>query len=132
MAILIKRLLMVAVSLVAAACGGSGGGDGGPAPSPIPNNPNRIVIQAGGVVSPKDITVPIGSRVLFINNDSRRHDMTSDEHPNHLDCPDINTVGVLLAGQFRETSNLTDARTCGYHDHENPDDINLKGRIIVR
>jgi hypothetical protein len=126
-----KPVLTVVVCVIAGACGGGGGG-GGPAPSPIPNNPNRVVIQPGGVVSPKEITVPLGSPVLFINNDSRRHDMASDEHPDHRDCPDINTVGVLLAGQNRETSNLVDARTCGYHDHENPDVNSLKGRIVVR
>jgi hypothetical protein len=24
------------------------------------------------------------------------------------------------------------ARTCGFHDHDSPDDNNLKGRIVIR
>jgi plastocyanin len=91
-----------------------------------------VTISNGGVASPKDLSVPPGSRVLFVNNDSRRHDMTSDDHPDHLECPALNQVGVLTAGQSRESGNLNVARTCGYHDHDNPDDANVKGRITVR
>ena len=53
--------------------------------------------------------------------------MTSDDHPDHLDCPAINQVGLLTSGQNRETENLIAARTCGFHDHEDPDNSNLKG-----
>ncbi len=73
-----------------------------------------------------------GSRVLFVNQDGRRHDMTSDDHPDHMDCPAINQVGVLTAGQSRETDNLNAVRICGFHDHEDPDNNILKGRIIIR
>jgi plastocyanin len=91
-----------------------------------------VTISSAGVASPKDLTVPPGSRVLFVNNDSRRHDMTSDPHPDHEDCPSLNQVGVLTTGQSRESGNLNVARTCGYHDHDNPDNTNVQGRIIVR
>jgi plastocyanin len=78
------------------------------------------------------LTVSPGTRVLFVNSDSRRHDMTSDQHPDHQDCPEINQVGLLLPNQSRETGNLVTVRTCGFHDHESPDNANLKGRIIIR
>ena len=58
--------------------------------------------------------------------------MTSDPHPEHDDCPALNQVGVLLNGQNRETGNLITVRTCGFHDHEDPDNANVKGRIVVR
>jgi plastocyanin len=109
------------------ACGGSES-----PPGPTPNNTNVITISTGGVVSPKDLTVAPGSRVLFVNSHSRRHDMTSDPHPEHLDCPEINQVGLLNPSQSRETGNLVTVRTCGFHDHEDPDNTNLRGRIIVR
>ena len=32
-------------------------------------------------VNPQRITVPLGSRVTFVNNDSAPHDMASDPHP---------------------------------------------------
>jgi plastocyanin len=115
--------------LTASACGGSSGTQ---APSPQPTNPNVITIGADGGATPKELTVAPGARVLFVNNDTRRHDMTSDPHPEHDDCPALNQVGVLLNGQTRETGNLITVRTCGFHDHENPDNANLKGRIVVR
>ena len=118
--------------LVAFAFSTCGGGSSTPSPSPTPSNPNRITIGANGVVSPAELVVAPGSRVLFVNNDSRRHDMTSDPHPDHTDCQEINQVGLVPAGQNRESGNLVTAGICGYHDHENPDDNRLKGRIVVR
>lgn len=114
--------------LLVAGCGG--GGSASP-PAPTPGNPNQIVISSSGNVSPAELVVSPGSRVLFVNNDSRRHDMASDPHPEHTTCPEIN-VGVLQPGQSRETTNLVAARTCGFHDHENPGAAGLKGRIIIR
>ena len=104
-------------------------------PSSTPNNPTNpftITISAGGIVSPKQLTVPPGTRVLFVNNQSRRHNMTSDPHPDHLDCPELNQVGLLNAGQSRESGNLVIVRTCGFHDHDDPDNVNLRGSIIIR
>lgn len=122
--------VLVALTLTAA-CGGGGGGPAGP--SPPSTNPNVITITASGA-NPKQLTVSQGARVLFVNNDTRRHDMTSDEHPDHLDCPPINDVGLLQAGQQRETANLVfvNPRTCGFHDHDDPTNNNLKGQIVVR
>jgi plastocyanin len=111
-----------------AACGGGSPSPTNPNP---PQNPNVITITSAGV-SPSEITVQQGARVLFVNNDGRRHDMTSDEHPDHFDCPVINQVGLLLPGQQRETGNLVIVRTCGFHDHDNPTDTRLQGRIITR
>jgi plastocyanin len=124
-----RRLLSLLLMTTAAACGGGGGPTD---PSPAPSNPNRITISASGAVSPTELIVPPGTRVLFVNNHARRHDMTSDQHPDHMDCPEINQVGVLQPGQNRETGNLVSVRTCGFHDHENPDDPLLKGRIVIR
>jgi plastocyanin len=126
------RTLAVTASLClsVAACGGGAGST--PAPSPMPSNPNVITISSGGIASPKELTVAPGTRVLFVNSDGRRHYMTSDDHPDHLDCPAINQVGLLASGQNRETGNLNVVRTCGFHDHEDADNGNLKGRIVVR
>jgi plastocyanin len=109
------------------ACGG-----GESPPGPTPNNTNVITISTAGLVTPKELTVAPGSRVLFVNSHSRRHDMTSDPHPEHQDCPEINQVGLLNPNQSRETGNLVTVRTCGFHDHDDPDNTNLRGRIVVR
>jgi plastocyanin len=83
-------------------------------------------------VSPKAITVAPGSQVTFVNSDSRSHFVASDPHPDHTDCPEINSVGALNPNQSRQTGNLVVTRTCGFHDHDNPLDTSLKGTITIR
>jgi plastocyanin len=120
-------ILVIICCVLAVACGGGAS----PGPSPIPTNPNTFTITSSGT-NPKELTVSPGARVLFMNSDSRSHDMTSDPHPEHSDCPEINSVGLLSPGQSRETGNLVVGRTCGFHDHDNPDNASLKGRIVIR
>ena len=126
----LRGAVLIGVVCAASMCGGGGGGGnpGGPSPS---DNPYQLTISAAGVISPKELVVPPGSRVLFINNHSR-HNMTSDPHPEHNDCPEINQVGVLTQGQRRETGNLIVVRTCGVHDHDDPDNANVLARIVIR
>lgn len=103
--------------------GGSGGGTGTAAAT--------VTITASGV-DPKEVTISAGQRVRFINNDTRSHDMSSDPHPTHTDCPEINQVGVIQVGQTKETGNLVTVRTCGFHDHNLPTNTSLQGRIVIR
>ena len=124
------RIALWVLAVASLSCGGSDGSSNPPM-NPTPN-PYTVTISGSGVVSPKDLTVPPGSRVLFVNSHSRRHDMTSDPHPDHLDCPELNQVGALNAGQSRESGNLVTVRTCGFHDHDDPNNVNLRGSIIVR
>lgn len=125
-----SALLLVFAACFCATCGGAGAGTpGGPSPS---DNPNQMIVSAAGVLGPSELVVSPGTRVLFINNHSQRHNITSDQHPDHLDCPEINQVGLLSTGQRRETGNLVAVRTCGIHDHDDPDNRNLWARIVVR
>ena len=121
------RFVVVALSAALASCGGSSPS----APAPPPSTGPTIIITASGV-NPRELTVSPGARVLFRNDDARSHDMASDEHPAHLDCTEINQVGLLAPGQSRETLNLVTVRTCGFHDHDNPTDVRLQGRITIR
>ena len=123
----VKRAPLIAVVIALASCG-----NGPTTPSPPSENPNRITISSNGAVTPRELVVAPGARVLFVNNDSRRHDMTSDPHPEHNLCTEINQVGILQPGQARETGNLVAVRTCGFHDHEDPDNQLLTGRIVIR
>ena len=108
-----------------------GGGSTAPSPDPgaLPNT--TTVIIANNAVAPQNITVPLGSQVTFVNNDSRDHQIASDPHPEHTACPEINQVGYLTAGQSRQTGNLVVARTCGYHDHINFEIKSLQGTITI-
>ena len=105
--------------------GGSGGGGGSVSDSAT------ITITSAGVVSPASVTVRQGGRVTFVNNHSANHDMASDPHPTHEDCPPISQVGFLTPGQSRTSGNLNTVRTCGFHDHNLPSDTGLQGRITV-
>ena len=123
-----RRLWPVLVLLPFAACGG-----GPSSPSGGGSNSTTITITSAGV-SPAQLTISPGTRVLFVNNDSRSHNMTSDPHPEHTDCPEINNVGLLQPNQSHETGNLVATRTCGFHDHDDPPPGGAKwtGKITVR
>ena len=70
--------------------------------------------------------------MTFVNNDSRPHTMNSDPHPDHGDCPAVNTVGFLTPGQSKQTGNLNVAGACGYHDHELFTNTSLQGTVTIR
>lgn len=126
--------LLIALLLVAGCGGGSSTGGTPTSPTPPPTPPpssTTITITAAGV-SPQRITVSPGTRVTFVNNDSRSHEMNSDPHPNHGECPAIDDVGFLAPGQTKLTGNLNVTRTCGFHDHNQPDVRSLQGQIVVQ
>lgn len=102
-----------------------------PAPSPAPSATPTITITAGGM-SPLDITIAVGQRVMFVNNDVRSHDLVGGLDPAHPDCPEIIQAGFLTPGQSRETGAFTSARTCEYHDHTALGVPAFQGRIIIR
>ncbi len=129
----------LAVGLTLAACGGGGNSGGStpsspsptPTPTPTPGGGRTITITSSGV-SPRSLTVPAGSRVTFVNNSGRAHEMNSDPHPVHTDCPEINQVGFLSAGTSRQTDNLNTVLTCGYHDHRRDTNASLQGTIVIQ
>lgn len=124
-----------AAALTIVACGGGGGGGTPTTPTPNPggggSSTTTITIGTDGRVSPATLTVPVGSRVTFVNNHNRQHEMASDPHPEHTDCPEVN-IATLLPGQSRQTENLTRARTCRYHDHNENSNTNLQGAIVIQ
>jgi hypothetical protein len=143
-----------AVLMLTLACGGGSSGGGGsagtptapsptptPPPTPTPTPPTgggglpttaTITITASGQVDPVSVTIAAGGRVTFVNNHNQPHDMDSDPHPEHTDCPEINQVGFLTPGQSRTTGNLNTRRTCGYHDHNQPTADRYQGRIVIQ
>jgi plastocyanin len=111
------------------ACGGSSSSPTVPSTPPVATN--TITILRGGV-SPKDITVGPGTQVTFVNSDTASHNVTSDPHPEHTDCPEINQVGFLNPNQIRQTGNLNTIRVCGYHDHDDAQNSKWKGTITIQ
>jgi plastocyanin len=91
---------------------------------------NTITITSAGVDN-KNIAIAVGTKVTFVNNDTRSHQMSSNPHPVHTDCPELN-MPALQAGQRADSQALTTARTCGFHDHENPGNTSLLGAVPSR
>lgn len=131
-------LLAAGLLLAGAACGGGSdsptapsGGGGGTGGTGGASESATITISSSGVVSPSSVTIRQGGRVTFVNSDSRAHDMASDPHPTHEDCPPMDQVGFLAAGQTRTSGNFNTVRTCGFHDHNLPGNTGLQGRITI-
>ena len=123
-----------AIVSILSACGGNNSGGTGPSStltcSTLPDT--RTILIVNNAVCPQTLTVARGSQVTFINNDNRAHEMYSDPHPDHTNCPELNQVGHLEPGQSRQSGNLTVARTCGFHDHINDQNRALQGTITIQ
>ena len=138
-----KRVAFAFASALAiAACSGSGSSSSSSPSGPSPTSPttppadavatNTITI-ANGVATPKNVKVTRGTQVTFINNDTQSHNMTSDPHPDHIDCPEINSVGVVGPGLTKRTDNMvTNKAVCGFHDHDAPNVAGLQGSITIQ
>jgi plastocyanin len=104
--------------------------------SPSSTNPSgssTAVITITGIgASPKSVTVPPGGRVTFANHDTKAHQMYSDPHPEHTDCPEFDQVGFLAPGESRTTGNLNTVRTCGFHDHGDFENASLRGSVVIQ
>jgi plastocyanin len=125
-----RRILLLGCAAglaLAAACSK----DSTSSPSDPPSGGTTITITASGA-SPRSLTVSPGTQITFINNDTVAHDMYSDPHPEHTDCPEFDSVGHLTPGATRQTKNLTTTRVCGFHDHINPFVTSLTGSIRIQ
>ena len=129
-------LAVIVAATAAAACGGGSSTPTNPTPPPSGGGGNpqtaTITIGADGRVSPSTVTIAPGGRVTMINNHNVSHDMQSDPHPEHTQCPELNQWGFLQPGQQRTSGNLNAARTCGFHDHDRDTNTGLQGRVIIQ
>lgn len=130
--VILSGLTALAVAGTLTACGGGGGSPTGPSPGGGSGGPGpvgaTVTLTASGTNS---VSVSVGQSVTFVNNDSRTRNVSSDPHPVHTDCPALN-VGILSPGQSRTSNALASARTCGFHDHDDPDDTRARGTVTVR
>lgn len=138
--ILVRRALAVGTLMTMAACGGSSpsspSGSGGSvvvgSTGTVGTIGATITIGANSAVSPSQVTIAVGQSVTFVNNDSRSHDMESDPHPAHTDCPSFSNVGLLQPGQSKSTFGFIKSGSCGFHDHNNAESAGLKGRVVIQ
>src|SRR5258705_4583306 len=131
----VSSLVGGAVAAVALATALSCGGSSSTGPSPggcTPSaNPNTLVVM-NSTICPQAITVTRGTQLTISNQDSQAHEMTSDPHPEHTDCPELNQIGFVNPGQSRSSGNLNTARRCGMHDHSNPNNAALKATVTIQ
>jgi plastocyanin len=140
--ILLARTLVTGLLVATAGCGGSsptspgGGGGGGSvvvgSTGAVGTVGATITIGSNGAVSPSQVTIAVGQSVTITNNDSRAHDMESDPHPAHTNCPSMGNIGTVQPGQSKTSFGFAAAGSCGFHDHNNPESSGLQGRIVIQ
>ena len=96
--------LLAADFAVTSACGGGGGGGSarplrrGRSTAGRPRDDDDPRHRRGR--EPQgEVRIEVGQRVMFVNEDTRSHEMMSDPHPLHTGCPQINEIGDLAPGQ---------------------------------
>lgn len=77
------------------------------------------------------MSVQVGQRVTFHNNDTIAHLIAGGPDPGHPDCLEIDSVNFLAPGERRDTRPFPAARTCDFHDHSVLSPI-YTGRIVIR
>ena len=139
---MLRNFLLLTICLTVAACN-SGKNPAAPSavpvagpppvapPVPAPPATPTITISSAGM-SPLDLSIVVGQRVAFVNNDSRPHDVVGGKDPANPDCPEILQAGFMSPGQRGETAVFTTARTCEYHDHTQMGVPAFQGRIVIR
>lgn len=130
----VRACALATATLVAlTACGGGSGTPPPTTPNPTPPGTSGATITiANGRVTPSAVTISVGQAVTFVNNDGRVRNVSSDPHPTHTDCPALNFIGNLSNGQTKATNQFGMARTCRFHDHDDPDNDLLKGSIVIQ
>jgi plastocyanin len=132
---ILGQLAIAALVALAMACGGGYGGSS-QGPSPVGGSPGpsgATITISNGAVNPSSVTISVGQSVTFVNNDTTAREMSSNPHPTHTDCPQVNALGRLNPNQTGLTNAFTSARTCGFHDHASNDTIpGLRGTIVIQ
>jgi hypothetical protein len=124
--------LAVAASLAGVIACGGGSSSTSPSGTCTPSGAANTLTVMNNAICPQAITVARGSQLTIVNQDSKSHNMTSDPHPEHTQCPELNQIGFLNTGQQRASGNLNTARTCGMHDHDDPDRASLRATITIQ
>lgn len=89
-------------------------------------NAQGVEITKDGFL-PADLTISVGTTVIFINKDTVPHWPASGVHPTHEICKGFDALApVASGGTYSHTFN--EVKVCPMHDHLNP---SIKGKIMV-
>ena len=117
---------LVSSGVVAAACSSSGGNPTGPSTDTVPT----VTVSATGF-SPKEVAIPVGGRVRFVNSDTVNRQVNSNPFPTHDNCPAINEVDLMTPGQSKMTGVFSTQAACGFHEHLTEGDPEFRGLILI-
>ena len=98
--------------------------------SSVPTVPTIIITDGG--VNPAQVQISVGQQVRFVNNGSGIHQISSDPHPVHTRCPEVNLLSTLAPGQSRLTGTFTASGSCGFHDHRDSSNGAFQGTIVIQ
>ncbi len=113
-------LAAAAASLALAGCGSSAQCSG-----------TVTVTLASAGEDPKAVTIRSVDCVAFVNQDSVAHQLVSNPHPNHTDCPWLNGPRLATGATFT-ASPSGGMSTCGWHDHLDPENAAFQGTVNVQ
>ena len=119
-------LTLVVSAAVIAACSNSSSPT---SPSTAPGVATFTLTAAG--VSPKEIRIQVGDRVMFVNNDTVNRQINSNPFPAHDGCPPLNEVDLMTPGQSKMSGVFSFEGTCGFHEHLTEGDQEFLGTILV-
>lgn len=135
-----SSVLAVALAASVTACGGGGSASSASPTTPTSTSPPTsttsgtiaatITITAAGV-APTSVRIQPGERVRIVNEDARSHNIVSDPHPEHDDCPPVNNIGLLAPGATGISSEFMEAKACGFHDHDDSTNATMRGTILI-
>jgi plastocyanin len=131
--------IALALAAMLAACGDDNGPTGPSGGGAVVGSGNgvgasgaTITIGTNGAVSPGQVTISVGQSVTFVNSHTGGHEIASDPHPAHTNCPSINALGTIASGQTKLTNSFAGAGTCRFHDHGDPGNANVMGTIVIQ
>lgn len=80
--------------------------------------------------TPAQITIKSGESISWVNNGSKKIQLSSDPHPTHTANPEVSggQFVVEVAPGASTVTTLSKVGTWGFHDHLNP---SVRGKVTV-
>ncbi len=100
-------------------------------PCSTPEVPAQVITITDAGVDASQLRIAVGERVEVVNSSSRPHQIQSNPHPFHTECPPLNRPGFLEPGERGFTDAFMQEGTCGFHDHLNPTVGTLQGQVDI-
>lgn len=122
-----KKIIIIGLGLALLAVGCNKKANPDQTNSQVQTGVAEIDMTANGF-SPANITVKLGTQVVFKNTDTTVHWPASNPHPTHTDLPGFDALQNVPAGNSYSFT-FSKLGQWGFHDHLNPSQF--RGSITV-